>query len=261
MDGYVPPSTDKYFPTSSSIYSPSTPSSFPRYQVTAQQQQPQQQQNYKSYPVSQSTTNNINYQQQQSSKSFSSYYPSQNYNSNNKQHSTSWSPQNESQSVKTSKNFNPSPLSYEKLAKFENPDPDDYYYQQPNITYRSKPKMIHNVSPTPFSTQQQRASSAGVSYPPASLSSSSIIANNNSFQPVNRQPIYHSGYQPDDIYSYGGGLNESSQPSSSRVSSVDLSQYQNYNTAPRGWTKMNDYYRPITFESKQQSLRLPYSDF
>lgn len=40
--------------------------------------------------------------------------------------------------------------------------------------------------------------------------------------------------------------------------SLDLSNYQNYNTAARGWGQCKDFYRPITF---QQDAIIAYTDF
>lgn len=53
-----------------------------------------------------------------------------------------------------------------------------------------------------------------------------------------------SNYQPYDT-----------SPLSSRR--IDFDNLQNYNTAPRGWGEVKNFYKPITFNQPKQS----YSDF
>lgn len=41
---------------------------------------------------------------------------------------------------------------------------------------------------------------------------------------------------------------------------MDYSNLNNYNTAPRGWGQVKDYYRPVTFDTPK-SGNLIYTDF
>lgn len=42
---------------------------------------------------------------------------------------------------------------------------------------------------------------------------------------------------------------------------VDYTTLNNYNTAPRGWGQIKDFYRPVTFEPVKQVSNLVYTDF
>lgn len=56
-------------------------------------------------------------------------------------------------------------------------------------------------------------------------------------------------YQKQSSYSY------QPQESTTPTPKVDLGDFDNFNTAPRGWQKSQSFYRPITFNKQT------YSDF
>ncbi|KAJ6644413.1 hypothetical protein Bhyg_09382 [Pseudolycoriella hygida] len=148
--------------------------------------------------------------------------------------------------------FNPSPISNDKLAIFEqNQQYQSTQHQSRQTTRRplTVPNtIVRNTSPQPYGSspiskpiygQQQKYPSQ-----PPQQGQPITLYNNTS------KNVYQSSQ---DNYSY-----QSSQFSSPKVS-VNLDQCENYNRAARGWGQSRDYYRPITFSKPK--VALPYSDF
>lgn len=138
--------------------------------------------------------------------------------------------------------FNPSPISNDKLAIFEQNQQYQSTHQSRQQTRRPLTvpnSIVRNQSPLPYGNspnygQQQKYPSQAHQGQPITLYNNT---NKNSF--------------PQDNYSY--------QAPHVNTPKVNLDQAENYNRAARGWGQSRDYYRPITFSKPK--VALPYSDF
>lgn len=152
--------------------------------------------------------------------------------------------------------FNPSPISNEKRAIFE----QNQQYQSTQHQSRQQTRrpltvpntIVRNQSPLPYGNspiskpnygQQQKYPSQAPQQQPQQGEPIRLYNNTS-------KNVYQSSQ---DNYSY-----QSSQVSSPKVS-VNLDQAENYNRAARGWGQSRDFYRPITFTKPK--VALPYSDF
>ncbi|XP_037925806.1 serine protease filzig isoform X2 [Hermetia illucens] len=168
--------------------------------------------------------------------------------------------------------FNPSPLPYDKLAKFD----------QPSNAYNSSisappsirkplavfPNKVRNTSPTPFGAAPQPSAKAP-SYQSPQMPSPTTMANQHqssnyygaSSNTISDKVAPHPYHPPPEDLYYANSCQPIPTSLPPPTIAVDMSQCQNYNTAPRGWNQMRDYYRPITFSKTRQATALPYTDF
>ncbi|XP_017155734.1 uncharacterized protein LOC108164487 isoform X3 [Drosophila miranda] len=136
-------------------------------------------------------------------------------------------------------NFNPSPLSYEKLSKFEQSNLS-YPNQNQNYLNARQSSQVRNASPTPFGSNHARFSVEHASRSPSSIASISP-------QPL-RSPCISTRY---------------GQPSNSTVPRLtSSSQAQTFNNCARGWVTEpeNQYTYPGQNVLPAQG-NMPYSDF
>ncbi|XP_055857961.1 uncharacterized protein LOC129920597 isoform X8 [Episyrphus balteatus] len=231
LESYAPPpQTSHYIPPSSG---------FPVYQHPSSSfAAPIENKPYSGFPLTKPATDPYNQVQQQQQQQ-------------QQQHSFSRTPQPQKQQSWTPTlssahpspvSFNPSPLPYNKLAKFEQPDPSPIQsYQTP---YQQRPLDVPtlnkpaNVSPTIFSSSPMK----------------SHYVTQTSPRPQSQQ------FPSQDYKSYNaGGFVNDRIP---MVSSVDLSNCQNFNNSARGWggVKKHEPYRPMVVTAKPVG-NLRYSDF
>ncbi|XP_015044498.1 uncharacterized protein [Drosophila pseudoobscura] len=136
-------------------------------------------------------------------------------------------------------NFNPSPLSYEKLSKFEQSNLS-YPNQNQNYLNARQSSQVRNASPTPFGSNHARFSVEHASRSPSSIASISP-------QPL-RSPCVSTRY---------------GQPSNSTVPRLtSSSQAQTFNNCARGWVTEPE--NQCTYPGQNvlpAQGNMPYSDF
>ncbi|XP_026846894.1 myb-like protein P isoform X8 [Drosophila persimilis] len=136
-------------------------------------------------------------------------------------------------------NFNPSPLSYEKLSKFEQSNLS-YPNQNQNYLNARQSSQVRNASPTPFGSNHARFSVEHASRSPSSIASISP-------QPL-RSPCISTRY---------------GQPSNSTVPRLtSSSQAQTFNNCARGWVTEPE--NQCTYPGQNvlpAQGNMPYSDF
>ncbi|XP_022217360.2 uncharacterized protein LOC111070780 isoform X2 [Drosophila obscura] len=136
-------------------------------------------------------------------------------------------------------NFNPSPLSYEKLSKFEQPN---LSYPNQNYLNVRQTSQVRNASPTPFAfgSNEARFSGSHASRSPSSIASISP-------QPL-RSPCISTRY---------------GQPSNNAVPRLtSSSQAQTFNNCARGWgTEPESQYIYPGPNVLPAPGNMPYSDF
>lgn len=155
-------------------------------------------------------------------------------------------PQSNIQRPSPTISFNPSPIPYEKLEKFDRPSspPDPYTSAYvPHATFKSQRVPVpSNIPPKSKSLYQMKSKyetyQSEVQEPPPPRSDIPTAF-----------PPKSAPYQAFDSHI----------PPISKVSPVNMIRCHNFNTAPRGWNQTKEYYRPVTFGESR--THLSYTDF
>lgn len=153
--------------------------------------------------------------------------------------------------------FNPSPISNDKLAIFEQSqqyESTQHHSRQQTRRPLTVPNtIVRNSSPLPYGSSP--ISKPNYGQPPQQQQQKYPSQEPQQGQPITlynntSKNVYQSSQ---DNYSY------QSSPVSNPRAPINLDQAENYNRAARGWGQQRDYYRPITFTKPK--VALPYSDF